>query len=202
MGEDKNEQENKGVLHKVKGHAISSFATLALTIFMLRTDIMKIENAELKTAYTRISQLEANQTLINDRAVRQATEITQLKIKLDLKFQPSQYVGTFLEAIEYPAWVKVWDGKDFRMLIINTAYAKMYDISKHKYRGRTDFEVYDQATAELYRQNDMKTLNHKGFTESVETVFPVNGKPRTVRVWKFYLLLPDGRDAVGGMIID
>ena len=125
-----------------KEHATSSIATLVLTIFMLRTDVLAISNDELDNAYQRLSQLEASQLILNERLLNQQREIVDLRSQLNIKFNPSEYIGKFLDAIESPAWVKVWDGKDFRMLYINDAYTQYFGISRYKYKNMKDDDVY------------------------------------------------------------
>ena len=51
-------------------------------------------------------------------------------------------------------------------------------------------------------ENDLAVLRNKGFTTFVETIKPKGQEPREVEIWKFYFLLPDKREAVGGVIID
>jgi hypothetical protein len=199
---DKDISEDVGGLQKIKGHALSSIATLILTVIMLRTDIMKAENNELNNAYTRISHLETNMNIMNDTLLKQSAEIASLKIQLGMKFNPQEYIGTYLNAIDKPAWVKEWDGHTFRMLIINQAYANYFGVSKEKYKGAEDKDIYDSVTAEIYFRNDLRTLAYKGFVEYVETIQQPGKPPRQVTVWKFYLKLPSGKDAVGGIVID
>lgn len=93
-----------------------------------------------------------------DKAKQDHIEITQASIT-----RVNGALEKMMRELPYPAWIKLAlprsDGKfEFRMQYVNPAYEKWFGVALLDYVGKTDFEVWPQATAEAYFQNDMKAM--------------------------------------------
>ena len=65
-------------------------------------------------------------------------------------------------AFPFPFWYKYSDGK---MMMLNDEYCKTYHRCREDYLGKTDYDVWDKETADLYKKNDELTLNSQlGYT--------------------------------------
>lgn len=104
------------------------------------------------------------------------------------------YGESWLDSLPLPAWVKRPDGQ---MDFVNAAYESVYDVTRDDYIGRTDAAVWDPATADEFRANDlwvMQAMTPMLFEEKA-------GDGRPITVLKFPVT--DGAKllGVGGILI-
>ena len=102
--------------------------------------------------------------------------------------------------IPVPIWLKSPDGK---MIFVNAEYERVFLLpigkSSKDYVGKSDFEIWDSATAIQYRNNDIKALRSYAPLYITELI-PMQGtKPKPLRVVK-YIQKKDGRViGIGGV---
>ena len=114
---------------------------------------------DLLEIYTkRIEELEK-------QVFKQAGQITQLRIQNAAKYDDARSLANYLESMPYAAWIKIVDADEngnprFTMAYINRVYEQRFSVTKLRYHGRTDFEVWeDKETAKSFYENDKKVLN-------------------------------------------
>jgi PAS domain S-box-containing protein len=79
-----------------------------------------------------------------------------------------------------------------RYLLVNRALEDAFGLASEEIVGRTDAEIFDEETAEQFRQNDSKVLR-SGLPFHFEETVPVRGIPRTYLSVKF--TLPDAHQS-------
>lgn len=86
--------------------------------------------------------------------------ITQMQAdRADADTDVHEVLTSYYENIPLPAWLKKFeDDGQLRMVFINDAYAQMFGVSKLRYEGRTDSEVWGPAIAEVFREKDERVL--------------------------------------------
>ena len=114
----------------------------------------------------------------------------------------------YIDSIPAPAWIKELNKKgQFVMLMINKAYSKKYGISKRYYAGKRDDQVWPPKIAESFENNDRQVLMKGGSIEFLEEIpqkarTKGGGKTELVALLKFSFELPDGKEGVGGLMIN
>lgn len=88
-----------------------------------------------------------------------------------------------------------------KYVYLNQAYEKQFVPSKD-WMGKTDFDVWDQASAELFRQNDAITLNSGQAQQFLEDSRDREGKRHCWLCFKFPFTDSKNRKYVGGIGID
>jgi len=152
------------------------------------TEIVAIILASMGIAHVKFRKLKGE---IEKQARRTNTEIAFELQKLN------GLVDALLEAIPYPAWVKlvsIEDGKTvLRMKYINSAYEQTFGKSRFAYHGRTDFDVWPPRTAAQYYATDMAVVGSN--QPRIETVT----LPHSDQEWTCETL-PINRDKYRGII--
>ena len=95
-----------------------------------------------------------------------------------------EFISSFVTSIPLPCWIKDANKK---ILYINSAYEKIYNIAYEDYVGRTDYEVWPKDVADSFTQNDQDVLeNGKVYSVEIITSNNKNGKKRDhITVVKF-----------------
>lgn len=190
-------------------------ALITTAIVSIFATVMTTKTEGTKSRDSRISELEDQRDeLAQDKvemAERHAEETTALQAiiyeqrlrQATAKTRPLESMYSLLEAIQKPAWVKVYnpDNSEFRMLYINSDYERQYDRTRALYLGKTDFEVYPKDIADVYYRHDMQVIQTKSWNEFIETGRDVYRKQGQFVFWKFFVDLPDGREVVVGIQI-
>lgn len=161
-------------------------------------------NALLATVLERQKVLEATNASLMTRVMSLGVENVELQSMLKDNVTRNDLYQTFLDGLPFPAWIKkkTPTGK-FRVVMINNAYAHQFNISKARYEGSTDAEVWGAEIAKGFEDADNRVFNSKGYTLTRER-FPTDGvgsKPEWHSVWKFSLSLGHGRYGVGGIVV-
>ena len=97
------------------------------------------------------------------------------------------------------AWMKDEQG---RYVYVNESYGRRIGMRPEDRIGKTDFELWPAATAELFRKNDQKVLSIGQVVEVVEESITPGGNRSYCRNFKFPFQDSTGRRFVGGVGID
>jgi hypothetical protein len=118
------------------------------------------------------------------------------------------YAATnFFENMPFPAWLKVYDNAkdEFIMHRINRAFEDEFHILNHQYEGKTDKEIWGEAQAKLFRENDLLVIrNLKSIirTEVIDSAIDHESEETTWFIAKFPVRIRGKTyDAVGGVAI-
>ena len=109
--------------------------------------------AELTVARERIEQLE----LANRRLRVVEVELATSEVRL-------QSIVDNTTAVIY---LKDLEGHYFT---INRQYEKLFHVTRHEILGRTDYEIFPEAVADVFRENDNKVIAAKEPIEFEEVV--------------------------------
>lgn len=91
--------------------------------------------------------------------------------------------------------------EDGKYVYLNQAYETQF-VSSKDWMGKTDFDIWDQASAELFRQNDAITLNSGQAQQFLEDSRDREGKRHCWLCFKFPFTDSKNRKYVGGIGID
>jgi len=80
---------------------------------------------------------------------------------------------------------------DGRYVLANPNLQRIHKLSEDEIIGKTDFDLYPEATARVFRNNDARVLDTLSRL-SIEEVVPVNGQPRIYMSHIFPVLRDDG----------
>lgn len=209
-----NEPQKKSGLDYKHGaaHILNTALTVLISIVAINNDWVGNRNEQLRIAYERIAVLEAaNSQLRHENAELRSTDIelvsemAMLRYKLDNDFEPLMYLETYINSIGLPIWIKAYDpiSDSFEVLMTNDAYSVVYDISGKDYEGSNDFAFWPEDIAAEFEANDRTILRSRRRALFLEKVILPNKGPEIVerQIWKHYLRLPDGREAVAGIDI-
>jgi hypothetical protein len=141
---------------------------------------------------------ELNRELLTVRA-----ENSIMRIQLDKGYSssPRGILFAYMDALDTPAWCKEFSEPRFAMMHINPSYETYYGITKERYVGNSDFDVFPPKLAQAWTENDKKAYQRRGFVRFVETVETPKGQEIDLEFWKFYLRLPDGGELICGIQI-
>lgn len=122
-----------------------TLAVLTVTNILLKQDV--------KEATSEVLKLTQDQTEL------------KLEIK-DLKEEKAQLLNsitaynTYFNDFPWPIWIKIKRGDKFYMYWYNDAYYEWYlkpkGLSRFAYYGKTDFDIYNKATATIFFVRDMQ----------------------------------------------
>jgi PAS domain-containing protein len=163
---------------------ITGCITLAGSFFAFRGDMTTAR-------YERMEKLEADVTRLTAENV--ALQVEQALISAQQRYghdiQPERVIFEFLEDFQVAAWCKrvERDAENvaFRMAYINSHYEQLFGVTKHRYIGITDFDVYPYELAERYHIHDLNVLDTKAWEIFSEPVM-VDGERQQMRFVKMY----------------
>lgn len=190
-----------GELVKLVG---SNLVTLLVAYMVFASTGSTNNNALLATVLERQKVLEESNASLMARVMALGVENIELKALLRDNITRNDLYQTFLDGLPFPAWIKKKDPDgEFRMVMINNAYSHKFNVSKDRYQGATDKEIWGEHIASGFRLSDERVFSTKGYVLTRE-YFPkegLNSKPAWHSVWKFSLRL--GRDVygVGGVVV-
>lgn len=161
-------------------------------------------NTLLATVLERQKVLETTNASLMARVMALGVENVELQSKLKDNITRTDLYQNFLDGLPFPAWIKRRTPEGtFRVVMINNAYAQQFNITKARYEGVTDAEVWGEEIARGFQDADNKVFNSKGFTLTRER-FPSKGRGSKAEwhsIWKFSLSLGHGRYGVGGIVV-
>jgi PAS domain S-box-containing protein len=110
-----------------------------------------------------------------------------------------QRFSRFMQHLPGLAWIKDADG---RYVFVNDAAARAFQHSKEELYGCRDEELFDQATAHQFNENDRRALEQNEGVETIEKLEQPDGVHHSL-VSKFPIPGPGGAPAmIGGIAID
>lgn len=212
--------QKRGWIYQTLISIITSLVVLAGGYFTLQGTVITSENSaeasKLETAFRRIEYLETQmaeqQATSNSKIVQLTSEVFRLRSELNKNLNILDMFERFMNGLPFEAWVKeveYIDGKPvFKMVAINKQYEFTRGISRIRYEGATDAEIWGTAIADKFYATDLKVLEMKSSLIIYEE-FPKTAQARirgddseTKMVVKIYLELIDGREMVFGMALD
>jgi hypothetical protein len=185
---------------------ISSNLVTLLTAYMLFAGTASSnDNSLLQTVLERQKVLEESNAALMTKVMALGVQNVELQSRLKENLTRTDLYQTFLDGLPFPAWIKRWDEKtgQFVMVMINNAYAHKFNISKDRYQGATDKEIWGDRIAKGFELSDEKVFKTKGYVLTRE-YFPKEGlgsKPAWHSVWKFSLKLGSNKYGVGGVVV-
>lgn len=174
------------------------------------------ENLAVELNRELASQLEAYRIVIDRQAVQirelnqkvgfQEAELIRLKLTVESATgNPRANLIRLLDAFRNrPAWAKTCNEETEVCVNVhaNDAYEARYCITANRYRGKTDFEVWDEDIARQFHENDLAVLQSRDTRDYEELVYDcVLDRRVTYQFTKFHVELTDGTHIIGGLQI-
>ena len=91
----------------------------------------------------------------------------QMEIDEKIILSSEKYLALAFQNLPCPVWIK---DRDLRMVYINRAYSKIYDIPTERYVGKLDTDVWPPEIAEQFKQGDERVLNGEDICYAIERV--------------------------------
>jgi len=198
---------------------ISSLAVLAGAWFSVQGGVSSstalADSSRLESAFKRIEYLETDmreqQITSNAKIVELTSQVFRLQAQLNKDLNVVKLFEQFMDGLPFEAWLKEVkydkEGKPIiSMLAINRMYEYSFDVTRNRYKGAKDEEIWGEATADTFRKSDLQVLRRKSSLISYET-FPKDTNRNTTQtvnkmVVKLYLNLVEGAPMIFGMAID
>lgn len=162
----------------------------------------------LKTAMARLAEVEAENKILRKEVSMLRLETSKLRESLERKVDPSSALRYAYEVLPVAAWIKCPRPSDgeFVMDFINREYESFYGVTKARYQGNTDADVWGEEIAAHYNALDKKVADLKGRSRGIEKVpqgGPFSGSDELVDtvVWKFHVEMSDGQQCVAGIAV-
>ncbi|WP_447973615.1 PAS domain S-box protein [Nitrospira sp. Kam-Ns4a] len=131
--------------------------------------------------------------------VSHVLDLTDRKRALEALEESERRFAAFMNNTTVVAWMK---DVRFRYVYINEPYERLIGIPREQIAGRTDFEVFPDATARQLRRNDEEVLRTDRPLETHEIAPDRKGQLRTWWVYKFPFRDAASRVFVGGIAFD
>jgi PAS domain S-box-containing protein len=128
-----------------------------------------------------------------------ATDVHDLKTSQFALQESQERFQAFMDSSPALAWAKDEYG---RYVYLNRAYEERFGVRLQDWLGRTDFDVWPEEAACLYRDNDEKALQAAAPVEAIEESIDLDG--RQCVWWSFKFVYSDGTGTryVGGIAYD
>jgi PAS domain S-box-containing protein len=120
-------------------------------------------------------------------------EIEQQLIASESRFR------SFMDNSPAAAWICDAEG---RYVYINKFLATHLSTDGYNSIGKTMFELYEPAYANLYHENNLQVLRQNYPLEVIEKGIRTDGSENVMLVYKFPLLIGPGQRGIGGVAID
>jgi PAS domain S-box-containing protein len=102
----------------------------------------------------------------------------------DLERQVRKQTKEITSILEYtPAVVYIKD-KDGKYVLVNSRFEELFSFKNEEVRGKTDYDIFPQETADQFRNNDLQVLSKK-LSYQVEEQVPINDGIHTYLSVKF-----------------
>lgn len=83
-------------------------------------------------------------------------EIVRLKAQRVQDYEGMYVLRRYIQQAPLAMWLKL--GPELRMVTVNKAYTDLFGVSNDEYVGATDFDIWPQETAELFRRRDLAVI--------------------------------------------
>lgn len=156
---------------------------------------------EINSKKERIQILEKRAEILQSENFNIKSDLLDTRIYCSIDVESIADLESFLDFMPLPMYLKeIIDGES-KMLFINEAYERAYDITKERYIGSSDYEIWPKEIASKMLEYDLKILKYKNSFRDVNDIF-INNKNGKVYSFKFYVDLQKERHGVGGIITD
>ncbi len=149
-------------------------------------------NAELES---RVAERTAELSNTNADLKR---EIAERQRAVTAQREGEERFASFMRHLPGLAFLK---DHDRRVLFVNEAFAKLFDLPAPQWLGRTNDEIWPGEVGDKIRRDDEAVLA-SGQTKAIVEDVPTHGELRTYRTIKFPIPRPDGGPWLGGIAID
>lgn len=179
---------------------ITAITTITGSYFVFAGNAKKADAEMVATLYAQVQKLQ-------EKVFEQQAELVSLKIKLSQKYEQSSVLKNYLDAMPYPAWIKLAEGDSantqFTNWHINKAYEAFFKINEAFYKGKTDYEVWPEEPAKAFYFEDLKVFRrfaHRCDKETIPDRVFESSKNITAFVCRWPLEV-DGKKAIAGQIL-
>jgi len=182
----------------------SNVVTLIVAWMVFTNTADNNENNLLKIVLERVEILEQRNEQLQAKVMVLGIEAVELKAQLSDNVTRKDLYQAFLDGLPFPAWIKR-RGEDgvFRMIMINNSYVNTFGVSKARYEGNTDEDIWGEEIARGFKKADDEVFATKGYVLTRELI-PQRGpdtKAAWSRVWKFSIKLGESNYGVGGVVV-
>jgi PAS domain S-box-containing protein len=132
-------------------------------------------------------------------ACKIAHDITEKKRAEKALSKSEERFRLFMDHSPAVAWMKDEQG---HYIYMSETYLSHFGIRREDRQGKTDFEIYPHATAEVFRKNDQAALAAGEPIELIEEAIGLDGELYTWLGYKFPFQDTSGQLFVGGIAID
>ncbi len=110
-----------------------------------------------------------------------------------------QYLEAILDNTNMPIYLK---DSDYRYLLVNREYERVLNLTCDQALGRTDYDIFPEPLADLFRSQDEEVKQRRALVEFIETI-ALPGGDQTFLTTKFPLINEQGEVyAIGGLCTD
>jgi hypothetical protein len=159
---------------------------------------------QLKNEQAQNSELR-NQTIeFQQKILLLSGENLKLKLQLGESITRRRLYQEFIDAFPFPFWIKeMGDDGQFRAWIINNSYVYKYGISKERYVGATDADVWGDLVADEFGKADKEVYDNKSFMMTKEMVpeFGPGSTHKPAHGWKFAVKIGVDQMGVAGLVV-
>jgi len=134
-----------------------------------------------------------------DHFVAMFDDITERKRAEDALVTSEKQLKAFLENSALIAWLK---DEECRVVLLSENFQRRFGVRLEDAIGKTDFDLFPRAAAEVYRQSDLAALAAEAPTEYLESAPKPDGEASHWLINKFTYRDSMGRRYVGGMGVD
>lgn len=132
-------------------------------------------------------------------------KIAELELKVSEQFDHIAILEAYYEHMPGPAWMK---DSSSRMFFINRAYENEWGVSKLKYEGMTDHDIWPPDVADAFVRNDVEVIERRaGFVTDEQVparaLEPISEANPTAawRIWKFPVVIKGEVVGIGGIAV-
>jgi len=205
--------ESKNYIRDLLIGGLSSVTSLIVAYFMFQGQLKQSDADMVQTLYAQVQFLQEKLAQQQEETVQkmfeQNAKIVSLQLQLAKKYEQEVILKDYLDAMPYPAWIKIAD-VDIEGQVnlitnwhINGAYEKMFDITNNYYNGKTDFQVWPLDVARQFFENDKAVLNRLAHKCKSET-FPDKVFDGRTDITGFVCKWPlevNGKPAIAGQVL-
>ncbi len=142
---------------------VTAITTISASYFMFAGNVKQADADLVAALYDQVQQLQVQITERDKEMFGLQSQITGLRIQLSKKYEASEILRGYLDAMPHPAWIKIAnkhnDEVEFVMWHINAQYEDYFDVSAGRYVGRTDYQVWPHQVADQFYKNDRLVLS-------------------------------------------
>jgi len=180
-------EEDKILQRLAAGERIEHYETVRLTKSRKRVDVS-----------LTVSPLRDSKGVIVG-GCKIARDITERKRAEEALAKSEERFRLFMDHSPAVAWMKDEQG---HYIYMSETYLSHFGVRTEDRQGKTDFEIYPRATAEVFRKNDQAALTAGEPIEVIEEAIGLDGELCTWLAYKFPFQDTSGQLFVGGIGID